>query len=113
MFNDLDFYLGQILSLCEAKYLGKIFSQTFCFIERQYSAQIKLQIVYQIGCVDAALAVQIFFFDPVALELICNRTTANRLIYESNMISGWKKLDKVVLCIYLPVMPDLGARNAK
>ena len=27
--NDLDFYLGQILSLYEAKYLGQIFSQTF------------------------------------------------------------------------------------
>ena len=33
LFNDLDFYLGQILSLYEAKYLGQIFSQTFCFIE--------------------------------------------------------------------------------
>ena len=44
LFNDLDFYLGQILSLYEAKCLGQIFSQTFCFIQRQYLAQIKLQI---------------------------------------------------------------------
>ena len=55
LFNDLDFYLGQILSLYEAKYLGQIFSQTFCFIEGQYLAQIKIQIFKQIGCVDAAL----------------------------------------------------------
>ena len=34
--NDLDFYLGQILSLYEAKYLGQIFSQTFCFREGEY-----------------------------------------------------------------------------
>ena len=39
--NDSDFYLGQILSLYEAKYFGQIFSQTFCFIEGQYLAQIK------------------------------------------------------------------------
>ena len=45
LFNDLDFYLGQILSLYEAKYLGQIFSQTFCFIEGKYLAQIKFQIV--------------------------------------------------------------------
>ena len=55
LFNDLDFYLGKILSLYEAKYLGQIFSQTFCFIEGQYLAQIKIQIFKQIGCVDAAL----------------------------------------------------------
>ena len=55
LFNDLDFYLGQILSLYEAKYLGQIFSQTFCFREGQFLAQIKLQIFKQIGCVDAAL----------------------------------------------------------
>ena len=45
LLNDFDFYLGQILSLYEAKYLGQIFSQTFCFIEGQYLAQIKFQIV--------------------------------------------------------------------
>ena len=45
LFNDLEFYLGQILSLYEAKYLGQIFSQTFCFIEGQYLAQMKYQIV--------------------------------------------------------------------
>ena len=56
LFNDLDFYLGQILSLYEAKYLCLIiFSQTFCFIKGQYLAQIKIQIFKQIGCVDAAL----------------------------------------------------------
>ena len=32
LFNDLDFYLGQILSLYEAKHLGRIFSQTLSFI---------------------------------------------------------------------------------
>ena len=57
--NDLDFYLGQILSLYEAKYLGQIFSQTFCFIEGQYLAQIKFQIVKEIECVDAALTASI------------------------------------------------------
>ena len=45
LFNDFYFYLGQILSLYEAKYLGQIFSQTFCFIEGLYLTQIKLQIV--------------------------------------------------------------------
>ena len=38
LFNNLDFYLGQILSLNEAKYLGQIFFQTFCFINGQYLA---------------------------------------------------------------------------
>ena len=45
LFNDLDFYLDQILFLYEAKYLGQIFSQTFYFIGGQYLAQIKFQIV--------------------------------------------------------------------
>ena len=45
LFTDLDFYLGQTLSLYEAKYLGQIFSQTFYFIEGQYLTQIKFQIV--------------------------------------------------------------------
>ena len=45
LLNDLEFYLGQILSLYEAKYLGQIFSQTFCFIEGIYLAQTKFQIV--------------------------------------------------------------------
>ena len=54
LFNGFEFYLGQILSLYEAKYLGQIFSQTFCSIERQYLAQIKFQVVRVIGCVDAA-----------------------------------------------------------
>ena len=65
LFNDLDFYLGQILCLYEAKYLAQIFSQTFCFKEGQYLAQIKFQIAEQIGCVDAALgywmAKRVFF----------------------------------------------------
>ena len=52
LFDDLDFYLGQILSLYEAKYFDQIFPQTFRFIDGQYLAQIKLQI----GLVDAALA---------------------------------------------------------
>ena len=51
LLNDLEFYLGQILSLYEAKSLGKYLAQIFSFIK----AQIKLQIVQQIGCVDAAL----------------------------------------------------------
>ena len=45
LLNDLDFYLDEILTLYEAKYLGQIFSQTFCFIEGQFLAQIKFQIV--------------------------------------------------------------------
>ena len=45
LFNDLDFYLGQLLCLYKAKYLCQIISQTFCFLEGQYLAQIKLQIV--------------------------------------------------------------------
>ena len=52
--SNLEFYLGQILPLYEAKYLDQIFSQTFCFVEGQQLAQIKFQIVKQIGCVDAA-----------------------------------------------------------
>ena len=47
LFDDLDFYLGRILSLYEAKYLGQMFSQTFCFTEGQYLAQIKLQIIFK------------------------------------------------------------------
>ena len=43
LLNDLEFYLGQILSLYKAKSLGN------------HLAQIKFQIVKQIGCVDAAL----------------------------------------------------------
>ena len=45
LLHDLEFYLGQILSFYEAKYLGQIFSQTFRFTEGQYLVQIKLQIV--------------------------------------------------------------------
>ena len=56
LFNDLDLYLGQIMSLYEAKYLCQIFSQTFCFIEEQYLAQLRLQIFEHIRCVDAGLA---------------------------------------------------------
>ena len=41
----LDHACASRLSLYEAKYLGQIFSQFFCFIEGQYLAQIKLQIV--------------------------------------------------------------------
>ena len=37
------------------KYLGKYLAQIFSFIKGQYLAQIKIQIVRQIGCVDAAL----------------------------------------------------------
>ena len=56
LFNDLNFYFAQILSLYEAKSLGKYLAQIFSFIKGQYLAQIKIQIVKQIGCVDAALA---------------------------------------------------------
>ena len=48
--------MGQILSLFEAKSLGKYLTQIFSFINGQYLAQIKIQIVKQIGCVDAALS---------------------------------------------------------
>ena len=54
LLNDLEFYLSQILSLYEAKSLGKYLPQIFSFIKRQYLSQIKIQIVKQIGCVDAA-----------------------------------------------------------
>ena len=54
LINDLEFYLGQILSLFEAKSLGKYLTQIFSFIKGQYLGQLKLQIVKQIGCVDAA-----------------------------------------------------------
>ena len=47
--------MGQELSLFEAKSLGKYLTQIFSFINGQYLAQIKIQIVKQIGCVDAAL----------------------------------------------------------
>ena len=53
--NDLEFYLGQILSPYGAKSLGKYLTQIFRFIKGQYLAQIKIQIVKQIGSVDAAL----------------------------------------------------------
>ena len=35
--------------------LGKYLTQIFSFIKGQYLAQIKIQIVKQIGCIDAAL----------------------------------------------------------
>ena len=41
--NKLEFYLGQILSLYQAKSLGKYLAQIFSFIEGQYLAQIKFQ----------------------------------------------------------------------
>ena len=49
--------LGQILSVYAVKSLGQYLTQIFRFIEGQYLAQIKLQIVKQIGCVDAAFPV--------------------------------------------------------
>ena len=39
--NNLEFYLGQILSLCEAKSLGKYLAQIFSFIKGQYLAKSK------------------------------------------------------------------------
>ena len=56
LLNDLEFYMGQILSLYEAKSLGKYSAPKFSFIKGQYLAQIKIQIGKQIGCVDASLA---------------------------------------------------------
>ena len=45
LFSNLEFYLGQSLSLYEAKSLGKYLAQIFSFIKgRQYLAQIKFQI---------------------------------------------------------------------
>ena len=55
LLNDLEFYLGQILSLYGVKSLGKYLAQIFSFIKGQYLAQVKIQIVKQIGCVDATL----------------------------------------------------------
>ena len=54
-FYDLELHLGQILSLYVAKSLGQSLGQIFCFIEGQFLAQIKYQIVEQIDFVDAAL----------------------------------------------------------
>ena len=54
LLNNLEFYFGQVLSLYEAKILGKYLTQTFSFIKEQYLAQIKFQIGRQIGYVDAA-----------------------------------------------------------
>ena len=76
LFNDLDFYLGQILSLYEAKYLGQVFSQTFCFIEGQYLAQIKFQVVQQIGCVDAALGLN---FSQYIYGIVCHYANSHPL----------------------------------
>ena len=39
LFKDLDFYLGQILSLYEAKGLGKYLAQIFSFIKRRLHNQ--------------------------------------------------------------------------
>ena len=47
--------MDQILSLYEARSLGKYLTKIFYFIKGQYLAQIKIQIVIQIGYVDAAL----------------------------------------------------------
>ena len=54
LLSDLEFYLGQILSLYEAKSLGTYLTQIFSFIKGQYLAQIKIQILKQIECSDAA-----------------------------------------------------------
>ena len=56
LLNHLEFYLDQILSLYEARSLGKYLTKIFNFIKGQYLAQIKIQIVIQIGYVDAALS---------------------------------------------------------
>ena len=55
LFDDLELYLGQLLSLYVAISLAQSLGQIFSFIEGQFLAQIKCQIVEQIGCVDAAL----------------------------------------------------------
>ena len=44
------------MSLYEAKSLEKYLAQILSFIKGQYLAQIKFQIVKQVGCVDAALS---------------------------------------------------------
>ena len=51
--------MGQILSLYVTKSLGQSLDQIFCFIEGQFLAQIKYRIFEQIGCVDAALGLEI------------------------------------------------------
>ena len=43
LLNDLEFYLGQILSLYKAKSLGKYLTPIFSFTKGQYLAQIKIQ----------------------------------------------------------------------
>ena len=50
----MEFYLGQILFLYQAKKFGEIFDPNIYLHKGQYLAQIKIQII--IGCVDAALA---------------------------------------------------------
>ena len=45
LLNDLDFYLGLILSHYEAKYLGKYLTRIFSFIKGQYLAQIKSKLL--------------------------------------------------------------------
>ena len=42
--TNLEFYLGQILSLFQAKKLGQYLTQIFQFIEGQYLIQMKFQI---------------------------------------------------------------------
>ena len=66
LFDNLEFYLGQILSLFEAKYLGQIFSQTFFFIKGQYLAQKNSKSFDKLDVyVDAALVTKIKFnFSP-------------------------------------------------
>ena len=47
-----------------------------------------------------ALPVQIFFCDPVGIESICYRTRANRLINESILIAGLRKIWTGGACRY-------------
>ena len=58
-----EFYLGQIFFLYEAKYLGQIFYQSFCFIEGQFLVQITLQILgaaaYQLGNTNSRMITEV------------------------------------------------------
>ena len=94
-FYDLEFYFGQILSLYVTKSLGQSLGQICCFIERQYLAQIKYQIVEQIGCVDAALGD----------EISKSKFISEFLLAPIFAAKNWKK-GKTLIMIFRPLNVD-------
>ena len=72
--------MGQIFSPYVAKSLGQSLGQISCFIKGQFLAQIKNQIVEQIGCVDAALISETIYFSWTAKPTFKKLASSPRVV---------------------------------